>query len=92
MVMSIQEETISRARRDLAHRLAIEEDAVTVVSLEETEFSDAALGAALAGEMSAQMITPGWRLRLKAQHKDYEYRSNGKQLRLYNFNGSNYRV
>ncbi len=42
-------------------------------------------------EMSGQMITSGWRIRLKAGSKAYEYRANEDQVRLYNYRGSNYR-
>lgn len=85
-------EALIRARSDLARRLGVDENAIGEGLVEQAEFSDAALGAPLDEEMSAQVITPGWRIRLDAQGKSYEYRAAGKQLRLYNFNGVNYRV
>jgi hypothetical protein len=42
--------------------------------------------------MSAQMITPGWRIRLRARGERYEYRANRNRLRLVNFRGANYQV
>ena len=42
--------------------------------------------------MSGQMITPGWRIRLQANGHTYEYRANQQQLRLYDFQGVNYKV
>jgi hypothetical protein len=51
-----------------------------------------ALGAAGKGEMSGQMITPGWRISLQANGNSYEYRANKHQLRLFNFKGANYKV
>jgi hypothetical protein len=42
--------------------------------------------------MSGQMITTGWRIRLSAGGRQAEYRANRDQLRLYNYQGSNYRL
>jgi hypothetical protein len=87
-----QQQMIDRARRDLAQRLGLNESDVAVNSVAQTEFPDAALGAPLEDEMSAQVITPGWRMNLSANGQTYEYRANQKQLRLFNFNGENYRI
>jgi hypothetical protein len=83
---------IDRARRDLARRLDLNEDEVVLRSAEPAEFPDAGLGAPIEDEMSAQVITPGWRITLKANGKSYEYRASDRQLRLLNFNGENYRI
>lgn len=83
---------IDRARGNLAERLGIEGNGVSVGSVEEVEFPDAALGAPVEDEMSAQVITPGWRIRLEAGNESYEYRASGSRLRLVNFNGKNYRI
>jgi hypothetical protein len=85
-------EALVRARADLAKRLGVEEIEILEGAVEQTEFPDAALGAPVDDEMSAQVITPGWRIRLDAQNRTYEYRAAGKQLRLYKFNGKNFRV
>jgi hypothetical protein len=87
-----QQQMIDRARRDLAQRLGLNESDVAVNSVAQTEFPDAALGASVEDEMSAQLITPGWRMNLSANGQTYEYRANQKQLRLFNFNGENYRI
>jgi hypothetical protein len=87
-----QQQTIDRARRDLAQRLGTIENEVALESAEQADFPDAALGAPIEDEMSAQVITPGWRIRLKANAKTYEYRANAQQLRLFNLNGENYRI
>jgi hypothetical protein len=89
---SSQQDITERARRDLAQRLGLNESDIGVSSVEQTEFADAALGAPVEDEMSAQVITPGWRIYLKADGKTYEYRANARQLRLFNFNGENYRI
>ena len=87
-----QQQTIDRARRDLAQRLGTIETEIALESAEQADFPDAALGAPIADEMSAQVITPGWRIRLKANGKTYEYRANAQQLRSFNLNGENYRI
>jgi hypothetical protein len=89
---SSQQDILDRARHDLAQRLGIGENEIAVESCEQADFPDAALGAPIEDEMSAQVITPGWRIRLKANGKTYEYRASARQLRLFNFNGENYRI
>lgn len=87
-----KEEVVEKARRDMAQRLRVPEGQIEVDSVEETDFPDMALGAAGKDEMSGQMITPGWRIRLKAKGQTFEYRANPHQLRLYNFKGRNYLI
>ena len=81
-----------KARGDLAQRLGLDENDVTEAVVEKADFPDAALGAPLEDEMSAQVITPGWRVRFQAGGETYEYRATVRQLRLVNFKGRNYRV
>ena len=88
-----REEMTKRARADLAKRLGISEDEIQEEVVEQADFPDMALGASVRGEMSGQMITPGLRIRLKAGTRGgYEYRTSGDQLRLYNYEGKNYRI
>ena len=87
-----KEEAVGAARKDLAARLGVAEGAVAEESVEQADFPDMALGAPLSGEMSGMMITPGWRIRLSAEGKSYEYRANRNQIRLYKFKGANYKV
>lgn len=47
-----------------------------------TEFPNSALGAPRAGEMSAQMMTSGWTLRVAADGRTLEYRANTRHIRL----------
>ena len=92
----VEQQTIAqalvRARNDLGQRLGVDQQDITEGSVEPADFPDAALGAPIEDEMSAQVITPGWRIYLKANGKTYEYRATARQLRLFNFNGQNYRV
>jgi hypothetical protein len=87
-----KEDAVERARRDLAGRLGVPEAEVGDDSVEEADFPNTALGAQLRGEMSGMMITSGWRIRLAARGKTYEYRADRNQLRLYDFNGANYKI
>jgi hypothetical protein len=87
-----KEDATKRAKADLAARLGVREDEIEEDSVEDAEFPDASFGAGSPGEMSAQMITPGWRIRLRARGERYEYRANRNRLRLVNFRGANYQV
>lgn len=83
---------VESARKDLAKRLQIDPADVKERSVEDSDFPDMALGAAEDGEMSGQMISSGWRIRLEAKGKTFEYRADKNQLRAYKFNGKNYRI
>ena len=85
-------DAVENARKDLAQRLKIDAADIQEHSVEDADFPDMALGAAEDGEMSGQMITNGWRIKLEAQGKTYEYRADKNQLRAYKFNGKNHRV
>ena len=61
------EEAVRRARADLASRLGLSEKEIGEASVEEADFPDTALGAAVGGEMSGMMITSGQRIRLAAR-------------------------
>ena len=87
-----KEEAVKRARADLAKRLGVSEDEIKEDAVESADFPDMALGAPIEDEMSAQMIASGWRIRLTSAGQSYEYRANRDQLRLYNYQGSNYRL
>lgn len=89
---NIDPDIIRKARQDLAKRLDVSESAITTTGVEQADFPDASLGAAMEDEMSAQMITSGWRIHLQAGGEAYEYRATPRQLRLVNFKGRHYRV
>ena len=89
---SIDIATVVKARADLAQRLGVSENEIAEGHIDQTDFPNASLGAPVADEMSAQMITPGWRIRLRAGDNTYEYRATARQLRLVNFKGRNYRI
>jgi hypothetical protein len=87
-----KDSAVENARNDLAKRLKINAADVKQKSVEDSDFPDIALGAAEDGELSGQMITSGWRIKLEAQGQTYEYRADKNQVRAYKFKGKNYRV
>lgn len=86
-----KEQAVAAARKDLARRLGVTDHEIRDV-VEDAEFPDLALGAGTEDEMSGQMMTSGWRIRLEANGSNFEYRANQNQVRLYNFKGQNYRI
>jgi hypothetical protein len=87
-----KEEAAQKARQDLAERLNLSVSDIEIQDMDDAEFPDTALGALVADEMSGQMITPGWRIKLRANGQTVEYRANQHQVRLYNYEGENYRI
>jgi hypothetical protein len=88
--MSFNKDTaVQRAKSDLAERLGVNESEIKDVSVSETDFPDMSLGAPADDEMSAQMISSGWKIKLSAGRENYEYRADKYQLRLFGFKGTN---
>jgi hypothetical protein len=87
-----KDDAVARARRDLAARLGVAESEIREESVEQADFPNTALGAPTRGEMSGMMMTSGWRIRLGAAGKSYEYRADRNQVRLYDFKGANYKI
>ncbi len=85
-----KESAVISAKNDLAKRLKIGVGEIKEHGVSERDFPDMSLGAHVVGEMSAQMISSGWQIKLGAGGKSYEYRADKYQLRLHNFNGANY--
>ena len=87
-----KEEALDKARNDLADRLNTDASKISQPSVEDADFPDMALGAAEDDEMSGMMMTRGWRIRLSAGGREYEYRADKNQVRLYQYKGKNYRL
>jgi hypothetical protein len=87
-----KQDAIEKAQKDLAKRLNLDSVSITEKSVEEVDFPDTALGAATNDEMSGQMLTRGWRIKLQSEGKTYEYRADKNQVRLYGFKGKNFLV
>jgi hypothetical protein len=85
-----KDSAVKRAKQDLAERLGLKPAEVKEMSVTERDFPDMSLGSPENGEMSAQMISSGWAIKLASSGKSYEYRADKYQLRLHNFDGANY--
>lgn len=76
-----KESAVQKAKTDLAQRLRVTGSQIRVVSTREKDFPNASLGAPGSGEMSAQIISPGWQIILNANGKNYEYRADRNHIR-----------
>jgi hypothetical protein len=72
------------AAADLAQRLKIDVNTITLVSVEKVDWSDACMGIQQPDVMCAQVITPGYKVILEANGQQYEYHTNesGSVVRL----------
>ncbi len=72
------------ARADLVQRLQVDVDTIGLVSVEHVDWPDACMGIETPGVMCAQIITPGYKVVLEAEGKQYEYHTNesGSVVRL----------
>ena len=84
-----KDEALETALRDAASRAGGD---ASVGSIEESTFPNSALGAPREGEMSADMMTSGWTIRVTAGARTLEYRANERQVRLVDFDGGNHVV
>jgi hypothetical protein len=70
---------VALARADLAERLGVEREAIEVTAVEAAKWSDASLGCTQPGQMYAQVVTPGFRVVLKARRETYVYHTDREQ-------------
>lgn len=89
-----REQAIEKAVADLSKRRNVAPGDITVLSQDDAQFPNGVLGAPLDGEISMMMITKGWRLVLqtKTDGERFEYRANPQQVRLFQYQGSNFRI
>jgi len=71
---------VDLARVNLAQKVDAEPEAVTVQSIDETEFPDASLGVPEPDRLYAQVITPGYTINLAVDGQSYEYRASDERL------------
>ena len=71
-----QAAAVANSRADLAARLNIDPSVITVVSVEAVDWPDGCLGIQTPGVMCTMVITPGYRVILEANGKQYEYHTN----------------
>jgi len=76
------EAAILSAKEDLAQRLGVAVEEITVLKVEAVEWPDTSLGCPRPGEMYAQVITPGYRIILEVRGNRYEYHSDNQGKRL----------
>jgi hypothetical protein len=76
------ERLIAQATADLAGHLGIDADQIVVDSVTPTEFPDASLGVTEPGMIYAQVITPGYVIRLMVDSQTYEYHAAGGRVVL----------
>ena len=63
---------------DLAQRALVRREAIAILEASQQEWPDGALGCAAPGMNYMQMVTPGYRVRLQANGRSYEYHSDLK--------------
>jgi hypothetical protein len=80
--MAIDSTLITRARKDLAQRLGVNDDAITTKNVEEVEWKDTSLGCPKRGVYYIQAVTPGYQIVLEANGQTYDYRTDGERLFL----------
>ena len=80
MVKSSQKQSdmVQKLKQDLASKLGISDNEIDLVSVEEKRWSDASLGCPKTDMMYAQVITPGYKILLKAKQKNFDYRTDLK--------------
>jgi len=76
-----QESLIDIAKQDLAQRLAVPASDISVVDAREVTWSDGSLGCPQPGMMYAQVLTPGYLVKLVYDGREYEYHA-GKDKAL----------
>ena len=71
---------VGLARVNLAQRLNIDPESIAVEEVIETEFNDASLGVPEADQVYAQVLTPGYIIRLVADGPTYTYHASNSRL------------
>ncbi len=62
-------------KETLSMRMGVAPEDVEVVQVESREWPDACLGVAAEDEVCAQVITPGWRVTVRAEGEEYVLRT-----------------
>ena len=72
------EEALVKVKADLASRLGVTEDEISLVSAVAVTWNDASLGCPEKGMMYIQVLTPGYRIILEVGGKQYDYRTDDR--------------
>jgi hypothetical protein len=78
VVGEVPPELLENLIADLAERLEISNDQITVVHSEAVEWNDGSLGCPQPGMVYLQVVTPGFRVVLAGQDQLYDYHSDTK--------------
>ncbi len=70
------------ARSEMNRQFNIQDTDISIVKVEETEWSDSSLGCPKPGQMYAQVITPGYLIVLSANGKEYEFHASKQNVIL----------
>ena len=66
------DQVVAAAKAHLADELEVASDDVEAVAIEPVDWPDASLGCPEPGQMYAQVVTPGYRITLEVDGKEYE--------------------
>jgi hypothetical protein len=69
----IGEPLVQAAIQNLAERLKISSNEISILNVVPLDWSDASLGCPMPGQAYAQVVTPGFQIILQANGKQYEY-------------------
>lgn len=76
----VQQKMVQSAREDLTRRSGIALEEVLLADVEVVAWPDASLGCPQPGMAYAQVLTPGYKVRLEAQGRTYEYHTDMEQF------------
>jgi hypothetical protein len=74
---------ITNVKTDLAGRLSIPLEEITLIEFTAVEWSDSSMDCPEPGMSYLQVITPGYRIILQANNNSYEYHSNRDSYFVY---------
>ncbi|MHB1460646.1 MAG: hypothetical protein ACYC1M_05125 [Armatimonadota bacterium] len=80
-----EQAVVLSCRQDLAKRLSMSVDDITLKKAEAVQWPDTSLGMAQPGMMYAQVVTPGYKVVLEAKREQYLYHTSATAVR---FNGA----
>lgn len=81
--MRTKEELVKIAVAGLAKRLQVPAESIIVVSVDAVTWPTPAMGMPTHGQFVAQVLSPGYRIRLEHAGKRYEYRATHSEVRPY---------
>jgi hypothetical protein len=74
------QDLVQKAREDLANRLSLPLSQINLVLAEEVTWPDASLGCPEEGMQYAQVLIPGYQIRLESGGQEFEYHASRKTI------------